>query len=240
MGPGRGSRSPRRRRCRRTTKGRVCPSDAGRAGRGAAFVPQVLSETSAAAQRGCVRGGASACGSPMRRDGALLGGAHAWLGLRVTGGRVWEVRASAFEVELLPCLNYVRPSVRSGPGAEARPSGGAGGARAVVPAQVRAAGGAWCRGTLQRWAPSRSSAPRPTPAPRTTRGEVSGRRLSLLLEAGTEEELGGACRLCVFTRGAIGETQCRLGCAAFEDRAVLVTSTPVRLLFLLFSSHLIA
>lgn len=44
----RGSLSPRR---RRTTKGRVCPSGAGRAGRGAAFVPRVLSETSAAAQR---------------------------------------------------------------------------------------------------------------------------------------------------------------------------------------------
>lgn len=65
-----------------------------------------------------------------------------------------------------------------------------------------------------------------------------GAPLSLLLEAGTEEKLGGACRLCVFTRGAIGEAQGRLGWAAFEDRAVLVTSTPVRLLFLLFSSHL--
>lgn len=122
-----------------------------------------------------VRGGSSACGSRMRRDGALLGGAHAWPGLRGTGGRVWEVRASAFEVELLPCLNYVRPSVRSGPGAEARPSGGAGGARAVVPAQVRAVGGAWCPGTLERWAPSRSGALRPTPGPPTTHEEVSGR-----------------------------------------------------------------
>lgn len=183
-------------------------------------------------------GGSAACGSPMRRDGALLGGAHAWPGLRGTGGRVWEVRASAFEVELLPCLNYVRPSVRSGPGAEARPSGGAGGARAVVPAQVRAAGGAWCPGTLERWAPSRSGALRPTPGPPTTHEEVSGRRLSLLLEVETEE-LGGACRLCVFTRGAIGEAQGRLGWAALEDGAVLVTtSTSVRVLFLLFSSHL--
>lgn len=182
-------------------------------------------------------GGSSACGSPTRRDGALLREAHAWQGLRGTGGRVWEVRASAFEVELLPCLNYVRPSVRSGPGAEARPSGGAGGARAVVPAQVRVAGGAWCLGTLERWAPSRSGALRLTPGPPTTHEEVSGRRLSLLLEVGTEE-LGGACRLCVFTRGAIGEAQGRLGWAAFRDRAVLVTSTPVCLLFLLFSSHL--
>lgn len=161
----------------------------------------------------------------MRRDGALLGGAHAWPGLRGAGGRVWEVRASAFEVELLPCLNYVRPSVRSGPGAEARPSGGAGGARAVVPAQVRAAGGAWCRGTLERWAPSRSGAQRPTPGPPTTRGEVSGCRLLLLLGVGTEG-LGGACRLCVFTRGTIGEAQSRFGWVAFEDGAVLVTSTP--------------
>lgn len=216
-------------------KGPRVPERRGPGGARGGFCPSGPLGNLAAVQRGCVRRGASARVSPVRRDGVLLGGAHAWPGLRGTGGRVWEVRASAFEVELLPCLNYVRPSVRSGPGAEARPSGGAGGARAVVPAQVRATGGAWCPETPERWAPSGSGALRPTPGPPTTRGEVSGRRLLLLLEVGTEE-LGGACRLCVFTRGAIGEAQGRLGWAAFEDGAVLVTSTPVRLL--LFSSHL--
>lgn len=173
-------------------------------------------------------------GRPARQSG--LCGAHAWRELRGTGGRVWEVRASAFEVELLPCLNYVRPSVRSGPGAEARPPGGAGGARAVVPAQVRVARGARGPAPLGPREEWRSV---PFPGPCDTRGEVSGHRPLVSWEVATEEREVRALRLCVFTRGSMGEAQGRLGRASLGDRVqfVLVTSTPVLLLFL-FSSHL--
>lgn len=106
---------------------------AARAGRGAGRLLSLGSSRKLQRRRNgraCVRGGAPA---PRVTDAArriaARRGARVARAERRQGGRVWEVRASAFEVELLPCLNYVRPSVRSGPGAEARPSGGAGGAR---------------------------------------------------------------------------------------------------------------
>lgn len=186
-GPARGSLSPRR---RRTTKGRVCPSGAGRAGRGAGRLLSLRSSRKLGQRRGgAVSVGAPRpAGSPMRRDGT----SGTRRGARVAraprhGGRVWEVRASAFEVELLPCLNYVRPSVRSGPGAEARPPGGAGGARGRCSAQVRAAGGAWVPepGALRSFEEWRSAAPHPGPP--AARAEVSG------LREVAAAEPGGAC-----------------------------------------------
>lgn len=148
--------------------------------------------------RACVRGGAPA---PRVTDAARR--SATWRGARVArarrrhGGRVWEVRASAFEVELLPCLNYVRPSVRSGPGAEARPSGGAGGARGPLFRAGEGGGGRVGPGSPAPRNPSRSGALRPAPGPPTTRAEVSG------LREVAAEELGvrAVPPLCVYTWG---------------------------------------
>lgn len=209
-----GSLSPR---CRRTTKGRVCPSGAGRAGRGAAFVPRVLSETSAAAQRAslCPWGRPGPRVTDAARRSAARRGARVARAPRRHGGRVWEVRASAFEVELLPCLNYVRPSVRSGPGAEARPSGGAGGARGPLFRAGEGGGGRVGPGRPALGTPSWSGAPRPAPGPPTTRAEVSG------LREVAAEELGvrAVPPLCVYTWGE-RRSAGRFGRAAFRRGAV--------------------
>lgn len=148
--------------------------------------------------RACVRGGAPAPRvTDAARRSATRRGARVARAPRRHGGRVWEVRASAFEVELLPCLNYVRPSVRSGPGAEARPSGGAGGARGpLFRAGEGGEGRVGPRSPALR-SPSRSGAPRPAPGPPTTRAEVSG------LREVAAEELGvrAVPPLCVYTWG---------------------------------------
>lgn len=155
-------------------------------------------------RHGCVRGGASARGSPMRREaaaGVRRRGARVARAPSRHGGRVWEVRASAFEVELLPCLNYVRPSVRSGPGAEARPSGGAGGARGRCSAQVRAAGGAWGPelGALRSF--EECGSPRPTPDLRPHARKFSGLRE---VAAAAEPGVHAVPPLCVYTWGERG------------------------------------